>query len=390
MTKIIFLIASKFTKRDYDRFGLENFLNRGYKVEIWDFMPWVNRKYSSSFSHDFRLELIYTFKNRTISSKKLSELNNNDVIIDFYRILENYGLLKFVNSILGHARLGDVPTHFAKKSNIKILSSFLFKPYLTIRKIIEKINYLYFTQKHYDFLITGGEASKLVKKQHIFKKALIIDAHSFDYDQFLHKEKYKSKIKLMPKDYAVFLDECVPSHPDAIFLNESYACDASTYFSELGNFFKMIKENLNVNIAICAHPKANYKDENPFFGNKIFYGKTDELIKNSKFIICHASTAISFGVLYKKPLLFIDSSSYEKSFSDSINLMSSFFDSRPTKISSPIQKVKLPQINETLYDDYKCKFIKSRSSPKKKIWDIFFDNLEKILEKNSNLKVPNF
>ena len=47
---------------------------------------------------------------------------------------------------------------------------------------------------------------------------------------------------------------------------------------------------------------------------KIFQNKTSELIKNCKFSIVHSSTAISFCVLSKKPVLFITNDEIKNSW----------------------------------------------------------------------------
>ena len=61
-------------------------------------------------------------------------------------------------------------------------------------------------------------------------------------------------------------------------------------------------------VVICAHPKAEkYKTKNYFENRKIYFNKTCEIIKSSRGVISHNSTAVNFAVLSKKPIIFITS-----------------------------------------------------------------------------------
>ena len=70
----------------------------------------------------------------------------------------------------------------------------------------------------------------------------------------------------------------------------------------------------NLEILIAAHPRSNPKltRDIELGKRKSFYGKTFELTKNAKFIMSCGSTALSYAVLLKKPILFIFSSSQQK------------------------------------------------------------------------------
>jgi hypothetical protein len=41
IAKIIYLIESPFNKRDYERFGIETFIQDGFEVYVWDFTPFL-------------------------------------------------------------------------------------------------------------------------------------------------------------------------------------------------------------------------------------------------------------------------------------------------------------------------------------------------------------
>ena len=45
--KVIYIIETRFNKRDYDRFGIEILKKNGFEVEVWDFTPFLG-------SHEYR------------------------------------------------------------------------------------------------------------------------------------------------------------------------------------------------------------------------------------------------------------------------------------------------------------------------------------------------
>ena len=51
--------------------------------------------------------------------------------------------------------------------------------------------------------------------------------------------------------------------------------------------------------------KFDYKNKNPFFNRVIFYDKTNELIQNSEFVICHHSSGYWQAIYDFKKILFL-------------------------------------------------------------------------------------
>ena len=67
----------------------------------------------------------------------------------------------------------------------------------------------------------------------------------------------------------------------------------------------LLKKKYGYDIKIALHPKNNL-NKNPFPNKKsCFIDKTPELIKDCKHVVMHYSMAVSYGVLYKKPITFI-------------------------------------------------------------------------------------
>ena len=72
-------------------------------------------------------------------------------------------------------------------------------------------------------------------------------------------------------------------------------------------FFEKFEKYYNLKVVIASHPRSTSQDiHDKDLGNRpCFKGYTNELIKNSKFIINYGSTSISYATIYKKPIFFI-------------------------------------------------------------------------------------
>ena len=159
----------------------------------------------------------------------------------------------------------------------------------------------------------------------------------------------------------VFIDEYMPFHPDFKLLNIDTVPE-SEYYKELNLFFSCIEKKLKVQVVICAHPKAeNYKTKNYFDNRKIYFNKTCEIIKASRGVISHNSTAVNFAVLSKKPIIFITSNlikRFNPVLDKQILLHSKILNSNFINIDNYQQKkLFFWEINKVFYNSWKRKYL---------------------------------
>lgn len=104
----------------------------------------------------------------------------------------------------------------------------------------------------------------------------------------------------------VFIDAYLPFHPD-FRINKRETVDPKSYFESINKCFDRIEEITGRPVVIAVCPKADYQ-ENPYGGRKLVLGKTYQLIRDSSLVITHVSTAVSFAVLHRKPIISLYSS----------------------------------------------------------------------------------
>ena len=106
---------------------------------------------------------------------------------------------------------------------------------------------------------------------------------------------------------AIFIDENLISHPDYKIFGLNFKNYKDEYYNLIRLTLKHFEKRYNIKVVVCIHPtqiKENYKKY--FSGFKCVLGKTQEYSRKASLVFIHQSTAISFSVIYKKPLVFLN------------------------------------------------------------------------------------
>lgn len=157
-------------------------------------------------------------------------------------------------------------------------------------------------------LVAGDYYLKLVKSQiHNSSNITIVEANTSDYSEYIYKSRKSLSKSSYLGNYVVFLDS-----PDPYFAGDNElsalkpVVTKEIWYPSLCNFFKNLELQLSMPVIICGHPKTELDSMRQLFeGRHVIYGKTNEMIKNSNIVITRNSMAISFAVLYKKPIIHV-------------------------------------------------------------------------------------
>jgi len=379
--KAIFFIINDFTERDYERFGFETFKKRNYLVEAWSFLPYLNKSYYDSLSIGPKYKnvtKVFAAKDDIIN--EISKIQKNEIVILCFLYNEKlnfiYDLLNKRKIRYGSMQLGMIPSN-ALKANIWIKLKLILSPFTILKKIFTKFK-LNKIHINYDFFIYAGKESLSRINKFINQNTKLINSHSFDYDSFL---KCKINHNDTNEEYAVFLDENVPFHSDVRILNIEPALKKikpHKYYSELNRCFTAFEHKYGFKIKILSHPKSNYSNNNnPFQEREIVRNKPLNLVSQSKLVFTHASTAVSYAILFHKPIIIINSSNYNHSFQNSIDVLSQHLGVSSIDISKESYKINYStNVNNIIYSNYKTNFIKEANSDDILIWEMFCNYLD--------------
>ncbi len=388
--KVIFLVSSPWTERDHQRFGVDTLEKKhGFKVGILDMTSILapsanNTSVYSGYLSDRRIQIL---NDKESVARALAQLDARTTFV-FNELGEDPNR-KFIYRLLSQCglRQGILTTNVQPLPpvSVKNLLSKLRDPsravaFLKARiekncsRVIDRIR-----------PIPGVDLWVATNKQDMArypfprdKRTEILFGHALDYDLYLNNGTPRRSLN---GKTAVFIDQYLPYHPDFARFNIDCYVKAQTYYPALRRFFEFIKENTNATVEVAAHPRSDYsKHPESFAGYSISKGETRDLVARSCCVIAHNTTAVSFAVLYRKPIIFAMTRELQVSpLQMHIQTLSGMLGKKPINIDGPLDRVDLNfemTVNEEKYRAYRERFIKMPGTPELPLWEIIAKRLE--------------
>lgn len=299
-----FIIVSNqpFTQRNLDRFGATWLLKHSKKVHLIDLslIVWGEAAARDHESNDAEGVLRATSWYEVDSF--LQQHGDQSLVIphvapyiaiSLFRLTENYSL----PTLYCEPGRG-MPT---SKSFLKLLASSaraLSNPTGLFRRIRNR-------QRHdeilIDYFIATGKDPK--GRTHPWEKRSrqIIPSHSYDY------VVWQTVAPLTSSDpYVVFLDQAYPDHPDFVKVLGFNPFTRESYYPRIESLLRHVSDGFGMPVFIALHPRSSDAEPKPYQGFQTFLGRTASLVKGARLVIAHDSTAVSFAVLGRKPLLLVE------------------------------------------------------------------------------------
>lgn len=378
-------------ERDYERYGINYFLDRGHQITIFDLSkiihPNLDNPPSKLISNDHFT--IYSLESWAELSGLTDVISDADIAILLIQsnVLNksNYRTLKLLKKagtpylILSPALYPgwnmQESGNYSLGQWMKDLGERLLNAN-PISSVLARLPFGIFGVSAAKYVIHNGAKSIGLSKL-CGPLTKVINAHTHDFDLFRTITKPASE---SVASQAVFIDQFMPYHPDYLELNGN-PLDAEIYFGSLQKLFTRIENELQLNVVIAAHPRADYtEDSNPFGARKIYFNKTAELVAKSQLVLVHSSTAIGFAVMFKKAIMILITDElyhrqvYQKHAYDGISQALNV----PLKNFSSPEEVDLSDVfnlDSAAYDKYLNNFIKLPGSLNLPLWEIIENNV---------------
>lgn len=379
---IVFILGTKFNARDYHRFGVDVFRRRGFDVVLWDFTGLFRPKYAANYTPVDLVEDEDLLIVNSLGEAKtcLGNIFPGSIIIDNHQVLSYLRITHHIGQgcCYGAFLLGCIPS--SRETIYERGARLLKSPFKSASAVFKKFVDWQSQSRALDFLIVGGSVAEGDRRYPVNEKTLYLRAHSFDYDRYLECESEGALELGHEGQYAVFLDEDMAYHPDYMHMGVDPYVKADQYFDEINDFFDEYEKIEGVEVVIAAHPRSKYhRYGNLFRHRKVIRGGTVELVKYAKFVLAHASTSLSYAVLYDKPIALLSSHSFAPvlrrnilAFSHELGVQ--VIDLLRLETSLPIDYV----VPYDKYRQYESKFIKSVGTNDINVWDLFCDNISMI------------
>lgn len=384
--RIIFLIESGFSLRDYNRYGIEILQKNGFKVEVWDLTVVLCPGFYDGYAPSdlFSYDALIVFKDKSEACEKLNNLSKNDFVINL--ISYNYGSLGVYRALtkssasyaVNYAGMLPEPSinkgllNFIKGQCRQILG---FRRLAAWKQLFMKLPAKLLGVRPSDLIFIGGENS-FIRRYPVNKKTDILDAHALDYDLYLQeRENHYAK-----KPIAVFLEDYFFSDPHYNKLDIKFPFDAGSYYRVLNNFFDLVEKKTGLEVVIAGHPRHNCENPFDYFKQrKYIKGRTINLVQECQLAMTHCSTSVSFANLFYKPIIFMAYSYLDKTYEYHwAREIAKWFGKVPVFIDKDNNldfKNELT-VNKSCYDNYRKAYIKTEHSEDLPFWQIVSNRLK--------------
>jgi len=390
---LIVMTTNPLNQYYYEKYDLKRLNNQSnLKVKYWNLLN----------IHDKKIAKIYDVKGaRKIYNKNYIEINDILHLIKefkklpksfFYinwaskkyktsiidRLLKIYGGKKlYIRENAGYQYITykERLNFILKNINFNIIKKIFKFPLVTVSnfikfKIIQAKPILYFVPNKiwYKIISKNADSSKIIKIQ--------------DYDFQLFRKYSKGSIK---KNFIVFIDQEMDYSFDyRINYSRKPYMDRENYWLLIDKFLSYVSKKFNSRVVIAASHRRNIYDKPIKY--KFFFDKTAELIKNSKFVVSHDSTALHMAILFKKPIILLTQEEFKKREikNHAISTIANRIGTKPINLSSfsfNEKKINLNsflKINKYKYNEYINNQFSFKNKNFSSNWDVIRNELEKV------------
>ena len=391
---VVYMFPYPFEKRDYERFGVETFLNAGFDVRVWDmtdyFVPDYRRR-AKAIPDPVDFAGLSLFKQLDDVLTAVNNLDRNAFVFNFLNVnIMSYPVLRALSERgIPHAAflINSVPNFGGEDTNGSLLGR--LRPLATMTRYrLKHLNLARLRNYAFKlsplskglpltpalFIVDGAKSYRAAIKSGTPENR-ILKTHAFDYDLCM---RAKGLPPLFKEPIVVFIDDGFPHHPDYQYLKVNPHITADVYFPLLRRFFDELERALGLKVVIAIHPRPIYKEPEKLFGNReIIRGRTAELVRDASLILLSCSTAVNFAVLLNKPTLFITTDQVNRNYGEIIKTMANFLGSPILNLNQTMEvnPERVFALSDAGYHRYRNEFIKMDDSPRQYFWEIVRDRL---------------
>jgi len=384
--KLTYLLAEPLTKRDYFRFGVERLSEIFQEVEIWELSAILSTN-GKNLVHDHphkvsRIQSIEELRDKLSTLTTVDEL----ICIGIFSNMHSFRQLKVRSlvsrsvaqiSVVSFASLplaknsnfipGKITTFekLCHKVSKHIIEGFLLRKFLSIAHILVQ-KYPRIIRVRTIDRIWYSTVLREIPSLFIGKNTLLRAVHHFDYDLAISERKNVS----ISGEQVVLIDSMGPAHPD--FDSGFYmdVPDFEAWRAEVLKALEVIEGHLNSRIQIAAHPRSSEGISTETYGGRIsFLGRTCSMVRESSLVvILEGSTAVNFAVVFRRPILFVDSPIFEPRLRNLNFELSRQLHMPILSLDIPNFDFSIPEVDENLYREYQERYIKLPNTSEKDFW----------------------
>lgn len=406
--EVVFLVYWPITQVEADKWGFDYLKSEGFGVQVFDVSSFLSGEAlrKSPVPAAIGADCIKKIASFREFDDMVKQIAANAVFIDYimglsepdmnterlFRILKKHGSRYFVISAGALPLPQDVSAgcwaSFSFKARRKIKNA--TNPRRLAGYVSSKL--ISFLKKYSDlypvpYRIFSGDSEHCAQyiARYPLCKDRVVTVHSLDYDVYLDYVRQRSLPGESLNGTCVFIDDAMTHHSDFSLLKIKPLTDEE-YFPAINRFFEVIERKTGLRVVIAAHPRSRYENmPDVFSGREVVKGKTVDLIAKCSLVVTHMSTAVSFAVLFNKPLLLVQTEEMSRHpvLNRSIRCLAEALGERVINIERPEELSQLsfdfsssPRTDK--YAGYKFRYVMSRTLGELKVWEVVARELHRI------------
>lgn len=392
---IIYLVSSPLSERDFNRFGIGRWIERGFNVKVLDFTMLLKPKYLKHFDSKSLLSSfndVVMIKSIRMMKQLLKSYDDHCIFID---LIDDFSYLEFKirriikkRGTLIQLRMKMFPSSdTAEISTNRYLLKFkkvLSDPAIIIKKILIIIRQ--YSQIESDYIIVSGGSSPMDTND--IKADSIIKVHTFDYDYVLNDKTPNDKLN----NYSgiLFLDTYAPLHPDTDYHNgKNNILTPDNYYHAINKGLFSLQKESGHDVVIAAHPRSDYDNlDIKYFTFPTIKNQTYQLVKQSSIVVANVSLSLHWAIFMYKPIILVTTDEFANSRDHTeiiVHLIANILGKKVInldQIPDNFQWDSQLSVDKVKYNEYINNYIKNPDVTEEKVWDIVIDRIERDFSEN--------
>ena len=326
---ILVVYPYKFTENYYRKFEIEALLERNVNVVVWDTGYWVHRRFMRALSAASSERSCVTHIGSLtdlLRAARRPELKKRAEVVAFpvsrpsnLRELICLLVIKWRAGTRVEFLNGGIPlaatepqrrrtTAFRKLATlVRVLRERgLAGAAQLAEKSVTRILSAWLSVRPTHRLMGGRSLEELYRKDSESNGIAVVSGSAWDLSNSLAFPGGEAPKEIGGR-YAVLLDGAGPAGASDVELRgDEQVLTTERWYPALVERFDQWERELGIRIVVAGHPKGAL-GEHPaaFGGRRVYYGRTEELVKHSEFVITRFSAAVSYAVIYNKPIVCI-------------------------------------------------------------------------------------
>jgi hypothetical protein len=403
---IVILLGAPFTEQNYERVGIP-YLSKHFEVVVFDCTEWLGRNTKDIKCKRAHWHHFLAIKSEMDLAVQIEKYHPHYAIdsIGFHvtctdkiiKILEEY-MVRFVvvksgslpepslrgkikNTFLGLSSKSIRVDYQVETNTRKELTSHTGLKRVATKMLYKLWGYLVYRRLNRFRPFIGLLAGNKSLNHYTRKSNPIIWTGSNDYHTF---KKAKSDLEAngtlqMNVPFILFIDDNIPDASDYVLLGTQPPVTGSLYYPALNTFFQKIESIYGMPVKIAGHPnsRADENFQSKMGGRSVIFGNTATLTLQSTIVLVHGSTATSYAVLARKPIVSLSLRELDKEpYGQHVRTMSNALGSPLVFIDCPSKQkndLELLSVDEQKYSLYETNYLCNELSNENEPWGAFID-----------------